>query len=859
MTPEGLVLRKRLFDLLSAPPAVRVVTAPSGFGKTTLLQSWVDQRPSNATRVVWVALSADVATRQDLWHLVVTSALRGGVIAPDAARELTAEIDTLDDPMPTVAEFLRGCGPLLVVLDAYERLRDLSDEIDDDIMALASDVNALEVVVTTRADTRLSDEVLIMRGLVRVIDEADLRFTTEEVEQLLEIHAPHAAEAAERIASDTRGYPLGVRAVAHGLRRLGKTPSFDSNAWQRLVAEDLKSQIADPALFDFVLDTSVPPYFDRELARELTGAEDIDRALDELAWNGFGRWIPYARERSAFQYVESVRDIFLDQLRADDPDRCRRDAGMAAAWLHGHDDHDLALALAIDARQYGLASNICRSLVLSNPDIYTTDVFERHLRQVPRSALPSHPTLAFIRAMVCAAQPTTRGSAAEYFRIAATHALDGIDQLSPRDAFYQHVGHEVCLRFLGHSREAAAAAEAGLALFDSMSAAERDELGDFPPMALSLFAYSLFQVGEVERAGTVVEQAVTSAVDPWWRSYALAFAACLHALNGRTHDAHTALAMTDADLARAHRRRRLPHTLDNLGRAIVRLDEFDFEGALREHDEIGSLVEASESWPSNTWMQIHARLGLGDAGAEAHRVEEVLTIKPPPLGLGPNLATAMLLDALAICWFADGNFPKGRRLLRTETPYPGQLAPARLIAQLTTEDPALVVRGVPGLLAEPGHTIRSTAATETLGAAAALRAGNDKAARELLERAASRHDLFGARAHLLYVPHSDLEALRELSCVHHLATCETYLAGPVASPISEIGSDPVLLTPREIEVLRAWAQHRTRADVAEALFVSPNTVRSQLNSAYHKLGVTTKDAAIQRAIELDLLHTSTRR
>ena len=54
-----------------------------------------------------------------------------------------------------------------------------------------------------------------------------------------------------------------------------------------------------------------------------------------------------------------------------------------------------------------------------------------------------------------------------------------------------------------------------------------------------------------------------------------------------------------------------------------------------------------------------------------------------------------------------------------------------------THDPAEAVRALPELLAEPGHTIRSTVATETLGAALTLRAGNEWAAFRLLERAAS--------------------------------------------------------------------------------------------------------------------------
>lgn len=104
------------------------------------------------------------------------------------------------------------------------------------------------------------------------------------------------------------------------------------------------------------------------------------------------------------------------------------------------------------------------------------------------------------------------------------------------------------------------------------------------------------------------------------------------------------------------------------------------------------------------------------------------------------------------------------------------------------------MRDIVGLLAEPGHTVRSAAAVDTLGAAAP-RAGNDRTAIELLERAASRHQLFGTRTHLLYVPDADLDALRELAAAHHSTACEAYLTGRLATPIRAVESAPVLLTP----------------------------------------------------------------
>jgi len=63
----------------------------------------------------------------------------------------------------------------------------------------------------------------------------------------------------------------------------------------------------------------------------------------------------------------------------------------------------------------------------------------------------------------------------------------------------------------------------------------------------------------------------------------------------------------------------------------------------------------------------------------------------------------------------------------------------------------------------------------------------------------------------------------------------------------------VLLTASELAVLRFLPSHLTNQEIAEALFLSINTVKTHLRSAYRKLGVASRRAAIARARRLDLL------
>jgi LuxR family maltose regulon positive regulatory protein len=87
-----------------------------------------------------------------------------------------------------------------------------------------------------------------------------------------------------------------------------------------------------------------------------------------------------------------------------------------------------------------------------------------------------------------------------------------------------------------------------------------------------------------------------------------------------------------------------------------------------------------------------------------------------------------------------------------------------------------------------------------------------------------------------------IRALLSAFPVQHQRGTQT-LASPLVEPLS----------PQEMRVLRLLAQHRSNADIADALVVSVNTVRTQVQSIYRKLGVHTRSAASEVARELHLI------
>ena len=72
-------------------------------------------------------------------------------------------------------------------------------------------------------------------------------------------------------------------------------------------------------------------------------------------------------------------------------------------------------------------------------------------------------------------------------------------------------------------------------------------------------------------------------------------------------------------------------------------------------------------------------------------------------------------------------------------------------------------------------------------------------------------------------------------------------------PEDTLPTYPAGLSAREAEVLKLVGRGITNAEIAQELFISPNTVNRHLNSVYRKLGVNSRAAATRFASEQDLV------
>ncbi|MCR1786053.1 LuxR C-terminal-related transcriptional regulator [Nocardioides carbamazepini] len=854
-----LLSRARLHDALDGSPTpLTVVAAPSGFGKTSLARAWVETL--DGVDVVWVTLENDLETRSAFWQTVLAAAARVEITEGPGAGLLT-EIESSTDPAAVIARGLAGRTRPLLVVDAYEKVRAATAQVDADLLRLVRLVPQLRVVVTTRTPGGLAGPARSLRGEVQLLTEDDLAFTLGETRDLVAAFGPPGtANTAPALHAATHGYPLALRAAmldrSHDRPRA--TAGQHDPAWQALVAEDLRVQLERGAAYSFVLATSVPPYFDAELAVELatalpgvTGPAEVKEMLDDLEWNGFGRWIPFAPGHQVFQYVESLRDAMLVEARQRPADEQQRAAERSAAWLHRHGSYEAALEMAVGAGLFSIAARVYAAVVVTTQDANSASLVDRHLASVPSRALTQFPALAFGRGLACFRDPALRGAAADYFRISAR--WDGPRFPNPTAGEYLlgYVAKVVSLRLLGRVEESGRAAAEALAFHRRMPDGDRERVAFLGPMALRHLAYSQFLAGAPEAARDTTSRAVAMATDPVVRNHTAVYAVGLGAFEGRTVEARSARSLVTADAWRPGEDRSYANALGRIGEAILLLDDFDFAGAGAAFDDT-TFRDTTEYWPLLTWTLLHAHIGLGTAAAEARRIEEQLRRTPAPPVMGDSVGAAAVRGALAVAWLAAGNHARATAVLRSRTRYAGQLAPAAVLAGLLAGDAVGTLAALPEWEARPGHTPRSLAALLVLGAAAAARTGQEEAAAALLERVLAQVGPDGARLHLMYLPPEDVAALRRTAARRSSVAVQDHLAVPV--PACFVAAHTVVaLTRQERAVLAALAQHPSRSELAAAMHLSENTVKTHLQRIYRKLGVSSRKAVIERAIELDLL------
>jgi LuxR family maltose regulon positive regulatory protein len=332
-----LIERTSLVRELCADDArLTLISAPPGAGKTTLLAEW-HAAPEESRPFAWLSLDADDGDPVRFWTLVIEAlrTVHPGFGEPARAALQSVRGRLIEIIVPLVineASVLET--ETVLVLDDLHLVE--APKVHDSLAFLVDRLpEALRLAIATRVDPRLPLERLRVRGELREVRGADLRFSDVEAGVLLHERFGVRLDQPQltRLQRRTEGWAAALQMAGLSLRR-GADPdaleTVDTGVLEYLAREVLAEQ--DEAMRRFLVETSILDRMSAPLCDAVTGGDDAAERLPELDRRNL-LVVPLDPGRRWWRY----HSLFADVLRAQlDPERAAELHRRALAWHARH-------------------------------------------------------------------------------------------------------------------------------------------------------------------------------------------------------------------------------------------------------------------------------------------------------------------------------------------------------------------------------------------------------------------------------------------------------------------------------------------------------------------------------------------
>jgi LuxR family maltose regulon positive regulatory protein len=387
--------------LVKARPALVLIVAPPGFGKTSLLSDWADR---DRRRFAWVTIAAQDNDPAVLWAYI-GAAIAGkdpARMPKDELLALTREQDPVDAALRAVGEM---DAELVLVLDDYHLLQN-TDCHASVFRFLESAPANLQIVMASRADPPL--RLARDRATRRLIEigAADLRFTPDECDALLNRTMRLGLERpdVEALHERTEGWPAGIYLAFLSLRRASDRKAFVATfgASNRHVEDYLTEQVLpalEPRDLDFMLSTCVVDELCGSLADALTGARGSAQRLIELERaNVF--LTPLDDTREWYRWHHLLGDALRRELRRDDPEAEAAQHLRASIWYEDVGDADRAIRHAIDGGYTERAARLIGGSYLQALELGRLATISSWLDMMGQERVIADPRLGIVQAWI---------------------------------------------------------------------------------------------------------------------------------------------------------------------------------------------------------------------------------------------------------------------------------------------------------------------------------------------------------------------------------------------------------------------------------------------------------------------------
>jgi LuxR family transcriptional regulator, maltose regulon positive regulatory protein len=841
--PSQLLPRPSLAELLDRWSPITVVTGPPGFGKTTLVTTWMESQSPEEVIGLWASLDVAAASQAEFLASLSTAFFGAGVTAQPLRR-----LGDLGGALAAVPATRR----VVLVIDNFQHVRD--EEILRGLVRLVELHRHFHLVVCSRGWHAIESFAAAHVDTCS-IDGSDLSLSMAEVGELGRSMGARFDDAAiARLQQDVGGWMSALRLVFGGNGSL--EPAAAVADYVRTV---VLPELEDSATVRQIMRFSLADRLELDLVRDLCGDPNPDRYLARLEATGLFERVPGGRDIE-IRLPLIVRGVLRQEYAATDARGASDFHRRLGSWYARHEGADRALSAlrhAVAGADWALMSDVWARRGATLAMSSSIDAVRECFSGLPDDVISRHPVLLVGR--MVSRMPMDEDATANY-RAALNGLADvsmevleaGRSTLGPAAAVYVAAISVMALRMSGRLQESDGWAVEWAGRFERYPASattSSDWYGWFHlqwGLTRTLIGDERTSVAPYERAWARAVPMKSDLV----RSGASACLALTYAMRGNPTRAR-------AWLDRYHTIDRsddgAPRPLHDGARvalALLALDRLDRASVDSHLAYLGHGSFFTELWPYVAFLHAQHAVVCGAAGKALAELDDV--IEAHGAGWGDHGPAMMLLHrARADLLVACGQGQRVRHLLgQPELRVPlfaVPLAHMHLAAGEHVAAMAVASRALWG---------RNTRARDrfdlfVIKATAAVRTGDRDVAADMVRQAFALYRETGILRPFVTPSPEDLPELFDLA--GQVLTAEDLATVTTLAPRRFERVELIKVTKRERSLLLALETTASRQEIANQQYVSLNTVKAQLNTLYRKLGSTTREEALARAHEFGLL------
>jgi LuxR family maltose regulon positive regulatory protein len=407
--PE-LLPRPRLLEWLdsNADKRLTLLSAPAGYGKTTLLADFIN---ASSFPFAWYTLDAQDSDPTVFLTYLIES-LRSMKRAPESltraigqtAQSLLDSAEANISPQRVLTVLVNELAeeietPWLIVLEDYHYVASpVVHQLVDFLLENAP--NDLRLVISTRVDPPLALARLRARGQLAELRASSLRFREEEVSHWIQSNLPEiSSESLSLLSEKTEGWVAALQIVRSSL---SGRDARDVNAMlsglsgsQQFVFDYLADEVFKRLPEDtqeFLLRTSILQQMDASACNAVASVQNAQSILEELEkQNLFVSSLDPQRRWYRYHYL--FREFLLSRLQRVETESVMGLERSAGRHYESQGELEVALSHYLNACEYESAAQVVSVFAADYVERGRVEVLHRYLSALPAEALKANPEL----------------------------------------------------------------------------------------------------------------------------------------------------------------------------------------------------------------------------------------------------------------------------------------------------------------------------------------------------------------------------------------------------------------------------------------------------------------------------------